>query len=142
MKFRYLISSFKNPRDQKLIQKLPKCDNQFRIPETKNYFQYNKVFKLLFSINKVYPEALSLMPFPWFWCIMFFLMMILIGGGSILSYMECVLDSSTEMFKYFLKTKRHESLFRLGACVLFFLIGMSMTTRVNKKSDTFFFIDL
>ena len=30
----------------------------------------------------VYPEALSLMPFPWIWCIMFFLMMITIGFGS------------------------------------------------------------
>ena len=27
----------------------------------------------------VYPEALSLMPFPWIWCILFFLMMITIG---------------------------------------------------------------
>ncbi|EFX60064.1 hypothetical protein DAPPUDRAFT_38809, partial [Daphnia pulex] len=27
----------------------------------------------------VYPEALSLMPFPWIWCIMFFLMMLTIG---------------------------------------------------------------
>jgi SNF family Na+-dependent transporter len=72
------------------------------------------------------------MPFPWLWCIMFFIMMILIGGGSILSYMECVLDSSTEAFKYFLKTKRHEAIFRLFVCILFCLIGMSMTTRVTK----------
>ena len=33
----------------------------------------------------VYPEALSLMPFPWLWCIFFFLMMITIGFGSLLS---------------------------------------------------------
>jgi hypothetical protein len=33
----------------------------------------------------VYPEALSLMPFPWVWCVFFFLMMITIGFGSLLS---------------------------------------------------------
>lgn len=33
----------------------------------------------IFIIFKVYPEALSLMPFPWIWCVCFFLMMITIG---------------------------------------------------------------
>ena len=79
----------------------------------------------------VYPEALSLMPFPWIWCIMFFLMMITIGFGSLLSYMECVLDSTSELLHAFIDSKKRESLFRLAICMLFFLIGMVMTTRVR-----------
>lgn len=78
----------------------------------------------------VYPEALSLMPFPWVWCIFFFLMMIVIGFGSILSWMECVLDSSTELMKRWINTKRKELLYRLSVCMLFFVVGLfTLATR-------------
>lgn len=77
----------------------------------------------------VYPEALSLMPFPWIWCIFFFLMMITIGFGSILSWMECVLQSLSEVFKKYLDTKTKETVFRLAVCVGFFLVGLPMCTR-------------
>ncbi|CAF0771883.1 unnamed protein product [Brachionus calyciflorus] len=77
----------------------------------------------------VYPEALSLMPFPWIWCIFFFLMMITIGFGSILSWMECVLDSSTEILKKYINTKQKQTIFRFFVCMLFFLVGLLMTTR-------------
>lgn len=75
----------------------------------------------------VYPEALSLMPFPWIWCIFFFLMMITIGFGSLLSLAECVLDSFILIFK--IKKKVNKTKFRFCACFLFFLIGCSMTTK-------------
>ena len=72
------------------------------------------------------------MPFPWIWCIFFFLMMITIGFGSLLSLMECVLDSVSEKYKHILNTKKREILFRFGVCVLFYLAGLSMTTQVSK----------
>lgn len=75
----------------------------------------------------VYPEALSLMPFPWIWCIFFFLMMITIGFGSLLSLAECVLDSFILIFK--IKKQVNKTKFRFGFCILFFLIGCSMTTK-------------
>ena len=78
----------------------------------------------------VYPEALALMPFPWIWCIFFFLMMITIGFGSILSLSECVLDSLTQAFKNNINTKNKETLLRFGVCMSFFLIGLTMATRV------------
>jgi len=78
----------------------------------------------------VYPEALSLMPFPWIWCIFFFLMMITIGFGSILSWMECVLDSLTEVLRDHINTHRKRALFRLTVCLLFYLVGLTMATRV------------
>jgi SNF family Na+-dependent transporter len=84
----------------------------------------------------VYPEALSLMPFPWIWCIFFFLMMIVIGFGSILSWMECVLDSSTEILKnwrlteFLVNNKRKELALRLTICLMFFTVGVfTLTTR-------------
>ncbi|RNA18280.1 Sodium- and chloride-dependent glycine transporter 2 [Brachionus plicatilis] len=77
----------------------------------------------------VYPEALSLMPFPWIWCIFFFLMMITIGFGSILSWMECVLDSGTEILKKHINSEKKKTIFRLSVCMLFFLLGLLMATR-------------
>lgn len=84
----------------------------------------------------VYPEALSLMPFPWVWCLFFFLMMITIGFGSILSYTECVLDSTTEIMKNYSLTanlvngKKREFTYRLCVCLLFFVIGLfTLATR-------------
>ena len=80
----------------------------------------------------VYPEALSLMPFPWIWCIFFFLMMITIGFGSILSLMECVLDSAAEKIKY-IDSKKKEIIFRFLICMCFFLVGLFLATRVSLK---------
>jgi len=80
----------------------------------------------------VYPEALSLMPFPWIWCIFFFLMMITIGFGSILSLMECVLDSAAEKIKY-IDSKKKEIIFRFLVCMSFFLVGLFLATRVRHK---------
>jgi SNF family Na+-dependent transporter len=81
----------------------------------------------------VYPEALALMPFPWIWCIFFFLMMITIGFGSILSLSECVLDSISEAFKEQLNTKTKKTLLRFVVCMLFFLVGLFMATRVSSQ---------
>lgn len=75
----------------------------------------------------VYPEALSMMPFPWIWCILFFLMMILIGFGSLLSLAETVLDSCIMYFK--IKKRKNRLLFRFLGCLAMFIIGLSMTTK-------------
>lgn len=79
--------------------------------------------------KKVYPEALSLMPFPYIWCVFFFLMMITIGLGSLLSLTECILDSLVQ-YLGIVKPQR-KTLFRFGACMFFFFFGLSMTTNVS-----------
>ncbi|CAF0793372.1 unnamed protein product [Brachionus calyciflorus] len=76
----------------------------------------------------VYPEALSLMPFPWIWCIFFFLMMITIGFGSILSLTECVLDSITEALKTKINIHGKETLYRFGICMIFYIVAFPMAT--------------
>ena len=84
------------------------------------------------------------MPFPWIWCIMFFLMMLTIGFGSILSLMECALDTLTVMFKKHLYTENRQTLFRFGACMTLFLVGLPMATRVCETNiiSCWFLLDL
>jgi SNF family Na+-dependent transporter len=74
----------------------------------------------------VYPEALSLMPFPWIWCILFFAMMITIGYGSQLSLAESVLDSF--IFFIGIKSLKKRILFRFFCCMGFACIGCLMAT--------------
>jgi hypothetical protein len=58
-------------------------------------------------------------------------MMILIGLGSILSLVECVLDTLVEKCKIFINSKMKEILLRFFVCVLFYLAGISMTFSVG-----------
>jgi len=74
----------------------------------------------------VYPEALSLMPFPWIWCIFFFMMMITIGFGSLLSMTECCLDCYSSILNI---PKKHTTAMRFCTCMFFFVMGITMTTR-------------
>lgn len=90
------------------------------------------LIKLLIKVFfKVYPEALALMPAPQVWCVLFFLMMITIGFGSILSLSECVLDSITQAFEKQINTPRKQTILRFCVCMAFFLVGLTMATRVN-----------
>lgn len=83
----------------------------------------------------VYPEALSLMPFPWIWCIFFFMMMLTIGFGSILSLSECVLDSITEALKGKIDIHGKETFYRFLICMIFYIIAFPMTTHVKFKKN-------
>lgn len=117
----------------------PSADLASHLSVTQNvYFLFSgcQFFLLASHIQitnkKVYPEALSLLPIPNLWCVLFFLMMITIGFGSILSLMECVLDAIIESFKNRFRTESSKILFRLGFITLLFLVGLPMTTRVIK----------
>ncbi len=66
---------------------------------------------------------------PWVWCILFFLMMITIGFGSILSLMECVLDCLITVFNRKLESHFSKTMFRICFIVLLFLVGLPMTTQ-------------
>ena len=59
-------------------------------------------------------------------------MMVTIGFGSILSYMECVLDSLGEVLKKFMvMNKKRETIFRFIVCMIFFGLGLTMSTKVK-----------
>lgn len=73
-----------------------------------------------------FPEALTLMPLPWLWCALFFMMMITIGFGSLLSMAECCLDTFQSITGI---DRKHTTKLRFCTILFFFLAGLSMTTR-------------
>ncbi|KAL3319769.1 hypothetical protein Ciccas_001562 [Cichlidogyrus casuarinus] len=79
----------------------------------------------------VYPEALLQMPGSIFWSIIFFLMMLTLGLGSQFSMTECVLSGLQDLLvrRKILKTHLSTKMFRVGMCVLNFLLGIPMVCR-------------
>ncbi|VUZ54515.1 unnamed protein product [Hymenolepis diminuta] len=76
----------------------------------------------------VYPEALNQMPVSVLWSILFFLMLVSLGLGSELPYVETVLSSFQDEFRRynFLKTWKSQFLFRVVLCSFNFLITIPM----------------
>ncbi|KAL4218936.1 hypothetical protein ACF0H5_021523 [Mactra antiquata] len=77
----------------------------------------------------VYPEALSRMPVSPLWAILFFLMMSMLGFSSQFSSTETVLSSIMDEFPSIRKSRMRMVMFRAGGCILFFLLGLPMTTK-------------
>ncbi|CAF2375737.1 unnamed protein product [Rotaria sp. Silwood2] len=78
----------------------------------------------------VFPEGLSMMPFAPLWCILFFLMMCTLGFGSEFSIMETIMASIIDEYKIYLNTSKKIIIFRFCVSLVFFLLGLSMMTRV------------
>ncbi|VDO10328.1 unnamed protein product [Rodentolepis nana] len=76
----------------------------------------------------VYPEALNQMPVPVLWSILFFIMLVSLGLGSELPYVETVLSSFQDEFRRynFLKTWKSQFVFRVVLCSINFLITIPM----------------
>uniref|UniRef100_A0A0B7AU17 Transporter n=1 Tax=Arion vulgaris TaxID=1028688 RepID=A0A0B7AU17_9EUPU len=75
-----------------------------------------------------YPEALSEMPVPQIWSVLFFLMMICLGMGTQFPSVETVLTALQDEFRIF-RQKKTAIVFRISVCVLGFLLGLPMTTQ-------------
>ncbi|XP_046351914.1 sodium- and chloride-dependent glycine transporter 1-like [Haliotis rufescens] len=88
----------------------------------------------------VYPEALSRMPIPPLWSILFFIMLITLGWSSMISGVESVLTSVIDVFPQ-LAQGRNNYLFRIGVCLLGFLLGLPQVTQggsyILNLMDTF-----
>ncbi|XP_054451911.1 sodium- and chloride-dependent betaine transporter-like [Anoplopoma fimbria] len=75
-----------------------------------------------------YPQATAMMPFPQFWTVCFFLMLILLSVDTHFVTVECFITSISDLFpKLFRKPGRHEMLV-LFICSLFFLIHLLLVT--------------
>ncbi|VDD81142.1 unnamed protein product [Mesocestoides corti] len=76
----------------------------------------------------VYPEALNQMPVPVLWSILFFLMLVTLGLGSELPYVETVLSGFQDEFRRynFLSTWKSRLGFRIILCSINFLITIPM----------------
>ncbi|XP_060066194.1 sodium- and chloride-dependent glycine transporter 1-like [Ylistrum balloti] len=78
----------------------------------------------------VYPEAISNMPAPTVWAVLFFFMLLVIGFSSQFSIMECVMSSFIDEYAHILrKNWKNSFLFRVGVAALFYLLALPMTTR-------------
>ncbi|XP_068457193.1 sodium- and chloride-dependent GABA transporter 3-like, partial [Clinocottus analis] len=75
-----------------------------------------------------YPQATALMPFPQFWTVCFFLMLILLAVDSHFVSVECFITTISDLFpKLFRKPGRRE-MFVLFICSSFFLLHLSFVT--------------
>ncbi|XP_046360459.2 sodium- and chloride-dependent glycine transporter 2-like [Haliotis rufescens] len=77
----------------------------------------------------VYPEALSLLPVPQLWSVLFFLMLLVLGIDSMFVTMETVVVTLEELFSRFLPdTKCLHGLLAGVYVILVFALGLPLTT--------------
>nr|CAB3266307.1 sodium- and chloride-dependent GABA transporter 1-like [Phallusia mammillata] len=75
-----------------------------------------------------YPEALSLLPLPQFWCALFFLMIIFLGFDSEFVYQECVLAFFMDNFPKIRTFRYGREIFHAVLCGFMLIIGLLMVT--------------
>ena len=73
-----------------------------------------------------YPEALSRLPWPHLWSILFFFMLFLLGLDSEFAMLENILTSISDEIPYL---RKHKQKFTFGTGALFYLIGLVCVTR-------------
>ncbi len=80
----------------------------------------------------VYPEGISLIKaVPPLWSTLFFLMMLALGFGSEFSIMETTMIMVIDLFKKQLNTRFKQILMRAAICLVYFLLGLVLTTKVG-----------
>lgn len=78
----------------------------------------------------VYPEALSKMPVPTLWAIMFFFMLCILGFSTQFSAAETIMTSVMDEFpKIFAGRKMRQTLFRILVCLAAFILGIPMVAQ-------------
>nr|XP_042897169.1 sodium-dependent nutrient amino acid transporter 1-like isoform X2 [Parasteatoda tepidariorum] len=78
----------------------------------------------------IYPQALANIKFiPQLWSVLFFIMLFTLGIGSSSSQIETV---STVIKDKFPKLRENKSWLSLGLCVVFFCLGLPLTTNVGQ----------
>uniref|UniRef100_A0A914VDG6 Transporter n=1 Tax=Plectus sambesii TaxID=2011161 RepID=A0A914VDG6_9BILA len=75
-----------------------------------------------------YPEAISRMPLPYIWSILFFLMLLTLGLDSQFAMVE---TTTTALMDQFTTLRRYKKSVVVGTCAVMFLIGLPMCTRAG-----------
>uniref|UniRef100_A0A914E5J5 Uncharacterized protein n=1 Tax=Acrobeloides nanus TaxID=290746 RepID=A0A914E5J5_9BILA len=75
-----------------------------------------------------YPEAISHMPVPWLWALLFFVMLWLLGVDSQFGLVEVICTSLRDQFP---SLKKYEGLLVFTTCFVSFLVGIIMTTKAG-----------
>ncbi|XP_038056296.1 sodium- and chloride-dependent glycine transporter 1-like isoform X2 [Patiria miniata] len=74
-----------------------------------------------------YPEAIAQMPLAPLWSFLFFFMLFLVGLDTQFGMTETVISGFIDQFPDHLRKRK--TLFALGICCLFFLLGLPLVTR-------------
>ncbi|XP_028448841.1 sodium- and chloride-dependent GABA transporter 3-like [Perca flavescens] len=75
-----------------------------------------------------YPQATAMMPFPQFWTVCFFLMLILLTVDTHFVTVESVITSVSDLFPKLLRAPVKHEIFVLVICSSFFLMHLTLVT--------------
>ncbi|XP_018495095.1 sodium- and chloride-dependent glycine transporter 1 [Galendromus occidentalis] len=76
-----------------------------------------------------YPEAITKLPFPQMWSVLFFVMLLSLGFGTMFTIVESVVTSIVDVKPKVLASRK--KIILLAVCLGYFLIGLVMCTRAG-----------
>uniref|UniRef100_G3NGW2 Transporter n=2 Tax=Gasterosteus aculeatus aculeatus TaxID=481459 RepID=G3NGW2_GASAC len=78
-----------------------------------------------------YPKAVSMMPFPTVWAVLFFIMLLLLGLDSQFVEVEGQITSLVDLYPSFLRKGYRREIFIAIICSISYLLGLTMVTKVT-----------